>query len=80
MMAGLQSRSHFSITMLKRFAASILLYICDRAAMYLHHRYFTTVSRTSAIDTTDTSGKGRLVILKTKKPELFHKPLDSTFT
>jgi hypothetical protein len=56
----------------KWFSASILLYICDRAAMYLNHRYFTTLSRASAIDTTDTSGKGRLVILKTKKPELFH--------
>ncbi len=56
----------------KWFSATILLYACDRAAMYLNHRYFSTVTSASAIDSTDPTGKGKLVILKVKKPSLFH--------
>jgi hypothetical protein len=56
----------------KWFSASILFYVCDRTAMYLDHRYYSTISSASAIDTTIASGKGKLIILKVKKPDLFH--------
>lgn len=54
----------------KWFSASILLYVCDRAAMFLNHRYFSVVNSASAIDTESKDRK--LVILKVKKPDLFH--------
>lgn len=54
----------------KWFSASILLYICDRSAMYLYHRYFTNVVNVHAIDS--EMENGRLVVLKVRKPELLH--------
>lgn len=50
----------------KWFAASILLYISDRAAMYLNHRYSTYTTSARAIDS-DEAG-GRLILLKVERP------------
>jgi len=52
----------------KWFSASLLLYISDRASMYLSHRYHTHVVTAYTIDS--EVDDHRLIILKAKKPEV----------
>ena len=54
----------------KWFSASLLLYIPDRASMYLSHRYHTHVVTAYTIDSEVEDH--RLIILKAKKPDLLH--------
>uniref|UniRef100_A0A7S2EV36 FAD-binding FR-type domain-containing protein n=1 Tax=Ditylum brightwellii TaxID=49249 RepID=A0A7S2EV36_9STRA len=52
----------------KWFAATLLYYFCDRAAMYINHRYQTSVAASTAV----TSSKGtRMAIIKVHRPSLF---------
>ncbi len=54
----------------KWFSSSILLYVCDRAAMYMTQRYTTTIqlSQSYAID---SGNNERSVLLKAPRPSLF---------
>mmetsp|Transcript_27327 Transcript_27327/g.49639 ORF Transcript_27327/g.49639 Transcript_27327/m.49639 type:complete len:893 (-) Transcript_27327:132-2810(-) len=52
----------------KWYSATLLYYFCDRAAMYMNHRYFTSLAASSA----GTSSQGtRMAILKLHRPTLF---------
>jgi hypothetical protein len=53
----------------KWFSASILLYAADRCTMYLAHRYDSTITSATTIDSGEKDG--RLVILKVKQPSMF---------
>ncbi len=53
----------------KWFSASLLLYICDRTAMYLNNRYVSKMQSSYAIES-DVDEK--MVILKVKSPVLFN--------
>ncbi len=52
----------------KWFSASLLLYICDRGAMYLNNRYISKAVSSYAIES-DIDEK--MVVLKVKSPTLF---------
>lgn len=53
----------------KWFSATILYYICDRAALAINHTYRTSIAASSAV----TSSKGtRMAIIKVHRPALFH--------
>uniref|UniRef100_A0A7S4UUI0 FAD-binding FR-type domain-containing protein n=1 Tax=Ditylum brightwellii TaxID=49249 RepID=A0A7S4UUI0_9STRA len=56
----------------KWFAAPLLYYFCDRAAMHINHRYQTKVATITAVTSSDRIGKGaRLAIVKLHRPSLF---------
>ncbi|CAJ1964502.1 unnamed protein product [Cylindrotheca closterium] len=52
----------------KWFSASVLFYFCDRAAMYLNHRYYAEMTSSAVVEGTNGS---RMIILKLKRPTLF---------
>lgn len=54
----------------KWFSLSLMFYVCDRATMYLNHRYTSRLlsSSTPVASTTDDS---RMIILKMNRPVLF---------
>jgi len=51
------------------FSASILLYCCDRAAMYLNHRYQSVITASTLVSS--PSGQ-KMVILQIAKPGALH--------
>jgi predicted ferric reductase len=52
----------------KWFSATLLFYFCDRAAMYLNHRYNVKMTGSAVVEGTNGS---RMIILKLKRPVLF---------
>ena len=52
----------------KWFSATLLYYICDRAAMHINHRYKTKLASSSAVHGTNSS---QMLILKLHRPVLF---------
>ena len=52
----------------KWFSATLLYYACDRAMMYINHRYTTSVATSVAVE---GSGGSRMIILKLQRPTLF---------
>ena len=61
---GLRDRSQT----FKWFSAPLLYYACDRAIMYINHRYTTPVKTSVAVESANGS---RMIILKLKRPTLF---------
>ena len=53
----------------KWFTASLLYYMCDRAAMFINHRYELPVLSASA--TQDDDGYNRVISIKVDKPAYF---------
>lgn len=53
----------------KWFSSTLLLYICDRAAMHINHRYRTRIVSASTVVGSDGS---RMIMLKVRRPILFH--------
>lgn len=51
----------------KWYSATLLYYICDRAAMYINNRFRTHAISSAVV----SSGANRMVILKVRKPALF---------
>lgn len=54
----------------KWFTASILLYITDRASMYLNHRFSAHILGESTV--VHSAGGKKMIILQVSKPNLFH--------
>lgn len=52
----------------KWFSSTLLYYLCDRAAMYLNHRY---TSRLISSSTIKGSNGSRMIILRLKRPAIF---------
>lgn len=52
----------------KWFSAPLLYYACDRAMMYINHRYHTPVVSSVAVE---GGGGARMLILKLQRPTLF---------
>jgi len=53
----------------KWYSATLLYYLCDRAAMHMNHRYFTSIAASSAVSSSEGS---RMAIIKLYRPTLFH--------
>jgi len=53
------------------FSATLLLYVCDRAAMYITNRHTSVLVESKAIGS-NSSDKQKMAIMKVKKPNLFH--------
>lgn len=52
----------------KWFSASLLYYLCDRAAMHINHKY---TSRLSSASTVKAANGSKMIILKIERPSLF---------
>ena len=52
----------------KWFSVTILYYVCDRAAMYMNHRYQVVLKSFSAISGSDGT---KMVIIRLRRPTLF---------
>ena len=58
----------------KWFSAAVTYYVCDRAAMFLQHKYTTTIKGISAITTTTAAANdsySRMLLVKVRRPALF---------
>ena len=53
----------------KWFSATLVYYMCDRAAMYLNNRYTTRLVSSTTIE--GSSNGSRMIILRLKRPALF---------
>lgn len=62
--SGEQNRSQT----FKWFSATLVYYLCDRAAMYLNHRYKARLVSSSTIE---GSSGCKMIILRLRRPELF---------
>ena len=52
----------------KWFSTTILYYFCDRAAMYLNHKYKTRILSSKSVEGSDGS---RMLLVKIRRPTLF---------
>lgn len=53
----------------KWFSSTLLFYFCDRAAMYMNHRYRSRLMASSVVEGTNGS---KMIILRLRRPCLFH--------